>query len=296
MSDEIKDMVGQVGELLTEPVNTEVLNEPNEITDSESIIDPEDKKEDIIPPIVESPVGDSPTDKIQTTPPKDTSSVEPPTTLVVEPTELETLKAQNEALLRTVEELSGRTPSKVSNNVESAAPVMQTPIVPSQSGDSEEAITKLFTDLNFDAIMESKENFVNFMTQVIKTTREVTRDETAQKVLKSIPSVVGTYVNQQATMKDVANAFYTDHPELKPVKRYVASVAEQIAHQNPEWKLPEVLAEAAKVTKENLKIVAAIKAEEKTTAIAPALPGSTGARKPVMVPKGLQTEINDLIN
>jgi len=199
--------------------------------------------------------------------------------------ELDALRKQNESLLAMIEKLSENGGKK--EEVVAAVPVkvLETPIV--------EAPPLELGEFDYDEIMESKEAFTKFMSRVMG----VAKEQAKQEMLTSIPQVVGSFVQRQASMKDVATAFYDKYPELKRVKRYVSTVANEVQAENPGMTIEGVLEEAAKRAKETLQIQSMIQTEDKKSAGKPSLPGgSKGSRSGIVPSTGLQKEIDELIN
>ena len=208
----------------------------------------------------------------------------PPAPTTAEPTEVETLKKQIETLTTLVDTLSGGT--------KSAAPTESTVVEPVKIPELED----LFKDMDFDAVMESKENFIKFF----KDAMAVVKEQAKQETLVNLPNVVGDFVQRQTSIRDVATEFYTTYPELKKVKQYVAHVANTVSAEQPEWNISQVLIEAAKRTKETLNLQAVVEdvsiEKTDTTKHKPSLPGGTQSSKTPKAPSnGFQDEINDLI-
>jgi hypothetical protein len=252
-------------------------------TSTEATIPTEPATSEVTPP---APVADvKPTGE---EPAKETSGeVVPATPEVIPPVavdEVTALKTQVTTLTELVDKLSGPKESTPT------APVAETTTAPIKVVGLED----IFKDLDFDAVMESKENFMKFMID----TMTVVKEQTKQETLTAIPNVVGSFVQRQAGLRDVAMEFYSKYPELKRVKQYVGHVANEVHAEHPDWNISQVVEEAAKRTKETLNIQAAVEEGEKKETVKPkpSLPGgSTGARTPKAPSTGFQDEINDLI-
>ena len=206
---------------------------------------------------------------------------------VVETPEVDPRDAQIAALTEMVNKLSiGNLPA----TTEVTKDTTPSPVkIPTTTLDS------LLESVDFDEIMESKQKFVEFMRTAFSTLRE----DTVQKTLTNIPQVVGTFVQRQATLRDVATQFYTTYPELKRVKPFVTHTANAVSAEHPDWNITQVLEESATRVKDMLQLKSEVMAEEKTgaTKSKPTLPGgSQGAKGPVKPSSGLQSEIDDLIN
>jgi len=152
-------------------------------------------------------------------------------------------------------------------------------------------LNEMFKDTDFDKVMATKEGFLDFLGKAMATAQ----NQTAEKVLQSIPNVVGGFVQRQAALKDVAKDFYSKYPELKRVKKYVTTVANEVSAENPGWTLDKVLTEAATRAKTTLNIGEEIKQQEKKKASKPALPGSRGTKVKPQPTNKLQAEIDDIL-
>lgn len=145
--------------------------------------------------------------------------------------ELEALKQQNAALLARINEMSG---------------TQKTEITPKDQTNLE----KVFEKLDLDTVIDKKENFIEFFTGFAKAIQA----ETSKQVIERVPDVTQQVLTRKQAMNDVRDNFYKEHPELVNVKQYVAVTANTVASENPDWKIPEVLEEAAKRSRDALGI------------------------------------------
>ena len=254
-----------------------------------STIESADKPSDAAPATDVTPSGKDPVESTTATEPPATTVPEgatptAPTTTTPELSEVEALKKQIETLTTLVDTMSGT--AKV------APTTTETPAVEVKIPELED----LFKDMDFDAVMESKENFVKFF----KDAMAVVKEQAKQETLVNLPNVVRDSVQRQTSIRDVATEFYTTYPELKKVKQYVAHVANTVSAEQPEWNISQVLEEAAKRTKETLNLQAIVedkgKDDSSTSKPKPSLPGGTQSSKTPKAPSnGFQDEINDLI-
>lgn len=219
-------------------------------------------------PDVEVPVEDSePEGKVEGEPVVEGTVVEP---VVEAVSEIDALKGQIDALTKLVNDLSGKDV-----------------VEPPKTG-PELDLDSLIDSVDFDEIMESKEKFMEFFTTALKTVQKSTTDY--------VSGVVPDVITRQTSMQEVAKAFYDANPELVPVKQYVATIANGIAKENPEWQVQQVLEEAAKVSKMALNIQTVVQPQVKSTK-SPTLPGGNRSVRTPPVAKGaLQSEIDDLID
>jgi hypothetical protein len=150
-------------------------------------------------------------------------------------TEIEFLKEQNEKLTKLfAESIASKTESsKITPDIEELP-----------------TVDKLLEGVDFDDIMSSKENFSKFLVGLLNSSRQ----ETLKTIQSIIPDAIGAQVDSQMSMKEIANNFYSTHKELSAVKPYVATIANTVAKEHPDWKVGQVLEESAKIARENLGI------------------------------------------
>ena len=185
------------------------------------------------------------------------------------PSEIESLKAQIEALKGVVTQLS--TPKEGDRKSPELAPNLD----------------DLIANVDFDEIMESRDKFMGFIKDALQIV--------AQSTTGYVQSVVPEVVTRQVSMAEVRETFYKENADLNAVRPYVAMVASNVAQANPEWGVAEVLAEAAKVARESLGISKITPTETRPTQKAPVLPGARGVRQQPQQKSDLQKQIDDLL-
>lgn len=295
-------------EIVEEPSVEKVLEtEIDDLFEDEVIPKEEPPKEE--EPPADPPAEETPSGKEPATPPaeelpkeelpkEEPSKEEPPAEELpaneeippAEDDEFTRLKTQNEKLLKLIED--GASP-KASAEKPPSEETPAKPIPPAPPAQVE-GMEEYLNGIDFDKVMETKEEFVKFMLKVTSGVQERTR----QTVLTSIPQIVGNYVQQKATMDTVANAFYKDNPELKRSKKFVSIIANEVHAENPTMKIEDVMKETAKRAKESLGLNETVqkKDKEKVTKPKPQLPGTSSTKQPPAPPKGLADEIDDLFD
>ena len=192
----------------------------------------------------------------------------PESTENVDLSELELLKSQVESLKGIISQLSG---SKESDQ---------------PKAELKPDLDSLLEKVDFDGIMESKEQFVGFIKDLVTSV--------AQNTQAYVQGVVPQTITSHMSMQQVREQFYQDNPELDPVRPYVANIASTMAAEQPEWGLQEVLTEAAKRAKAALNI-REVPATVKDKGPSPTLPGSKGGRKPTPQKTALQSELDEFM-
>lgn len=240
--------------------------EPTEVSadDAEEPVENPDEGEDTSEPVIESE--------------------SEPVINDVQNNKIAALEAQIETLTNLVEKLSG---GEQKSEISEPDPQIQVPGF---------NLEEQFKDIDFDAMLDSKENFFGVMNKFM----QLMGNQVAETVMTNVPQVVGAHVTRNAALRDAAAKFYDQYPELKRVKRYVGMTANEVQAENPEWTLGKIFDETAKRVKESLNIQDVIEEEEKQEASkpkpTPVLPGAGSTRTPTPVPNALQDEIDDFLS
>ena len=260
-------------EQTTKPINQEEMHEETK-TAEESITS---KDQSVVEDQTGSSISEPPVD---TTPALDATEDPNPVTEVGN--ELASLRAQNEALLKQLEEVSRRqeTKSEGKKSFEFDA----------------EHYAEVFKDLNLDNVIDTEENFKKFLLNFASAIHK----DVAGKLMPEMPRIATEQVQRQLTIQEIREEFYKQHKVLNPVRSYVAQIANIVAQEDPTKSLMEVLEESAKRAKQTLNLTDEIptmeeKTEKKKT---PAFveSGSAERSKPRAKVDPLQAEIFELMN
>lgn len=260
-------------EQTTEPIDQEEMHEETKTAEESTI--PENQS------VVEGQTGSSISE-----PPADTTpaldATEDPNPVTEVGNELASLRAQNEALLKQLEEVSRRqeTKSEEKKSFEFDA----------------EHYAEVFKDLNLDNVIDTEENFKKFLLNFASAIHK----DVAEKLMPEMPRIATEQVQRQLTIQEIREEFYKQHKVLNPVRSYVAQIANIVAQEDPTKSLMEVLEESAKRAKQALNLTDDIqlveeKTEKKKT---PAFveSGSAERSKPKAKIDPLQAEIFELMN
>ena len=139
----------------------------------------------------------------------------------------------------------------------------------------EAEVINFMKDVNMDEIIDSPEALNKLLVGVYNKAIEAAETRAVEKVLRSIPQLVVNYASRHATMADLVRDFYNTNQDLVPVKRTVATVANEVAAEHPDWEVKAVFDEAAARTRKLLGI-------QKREVIKPAERGNS----PAFVRKG----------
>lgn len=230
-------------------------------------------------PGTDSPSTDAPTtelpDEFQTNAPStEVSSTDAPTTEV--PNELAELRAELELLksqqLKTTKAPSTKAPSTS---------------VPTEDED-------FIGDMDLDEIIRDPKEFNKLLNNIYKKGVESAKKiniDGSEGILKAIPEIVKSNIAIVSSLKKASEEFYNENEDLKPFKKVVAAVFEEVVAANPDKSYTENLKGVGDEVRKrlNLKKEAISKKKE-----APKLPKSKGSRRQKSKPstEGIASEID----
>jgi len=142
--------------------------------------------------------------------------------------ELLGLKAQNQALLERLEALAE---AKIAPKESVAETTVTTSGKKKFLKDDEELIE----------ILDDREKFEEVLSRVHEDALVKAREE----ILSSIPKTVIAQVQQQVYLKKTVDDFMDEHSNLKPVRKTVGLIANEVSAEHADWTLPQVLQETA---------------------------------------------------
>ena len=147
-----------------------------------------------------------------------------------EDSELAQLRKQNEKLQQQLNEVSQKVPQGQPQQGDSK-----------EGGQEETSSLDALKEYSFDNIVESEETFWKFVNDLITQVQTKTEEQTMRK----IPQVVQTTAQEQMNLREKANAFYSNNPDLAHSKPFVANIVNQVYSEHPDWSFDDMLSEAA---------------------------------------------------
>lgn len=198
--------------------------------------------------------------------------------------EITTIKKQNEILLQRIEELSGK--------IMEPAKVAEPQVQESQTAPS---VYDIIGDNDIDDVLASKELFNSAISKAMKMAEE----SAVQKIFTSLPHIVMKQMQQQFTIKQATDEFYRDNPDLEPVKKTVAAVANEIYSTNPQLSVVEIFQKSAEKTREILGLrKQATKLVNEQGRMPELVKRTQGNREKMKIPNvdKMQQELSDLLN
>ena len=191
-------------------------------------------------PATEAPKTESPSTEVPGT---STPVTDAPTTEAPEEDKFEKVKKENEALRK-----------QVADAHEKKTPVTKVPgtKAPSTKAPYEE-IDFLGKEFNLDDLTRDPNILNKILNKVFKMGSDASRNF-QETTLKNIPDIVKNNVVAQATLKKKVDEFYDANKDLKPFKKAVAAVYEELASENPDWELSKIFTETEKETRKRLEL------------------------------------------
>ena len=258
-----------VEEPVADPVDDTPVDEPV-VEDDPEVGDPVDDSVDDLPaddaPADDPIVDDLPVDE----------SVDD------EKDELTLLREQNELLLKRIEEGA-------------VAPVA--PMAEPAAADQEKAasVSFLSEDDDVDAILSNRDKLNEFANRIYQRAVSDGGTSTRESVMRLIPPLMVEQVQKQLVLREGIKEFFGANEDLAGAKRTVGTFMNEVVAEHPEWKLNEVMDEAAVRTRTVLGIKKRVTAKGGDRKPAFVSKGGDGRRPNVDARTGLQKEIDDLL-
>ena len=109
-------------------------------------------------------------------------------------------------------------------------------------------------DLDLEDLMTDKKAFNKLLNAVYSKGVNDSKNVVSEGVLKTIPDIVRHNVQIVRDLQATSDRFYENNKDLKPFKRVVAAVFEEIASKNPGKEYAEILEEVGKETRKRLDL------------------------------------------
>lgn len=189
----------------------------------------------------------------------------------VESDEMKTLREENEKLRKQVEDLHVK-----------KIPEPDPPADPEPEPIQE--INFLEEGVDLDDLTRNPDLLNKILNKVFVTGMEQSR-KSQEDTLRAVPDIVKTNVATQAGLKREVDKFYTDNEDLKPFKKVVAAVYEELAAENADWTIAKIFEEVGNESRKRLELHKKATTPDPDPDPKPNFPKATGKRTPVTKPK-----------
>ena len=153
------------------------------------------------------------------------------------------------------------------------------------------------SESDFVEAMQSAEGMKKVLIRIAAQARESAVEEARERMRMELPVLANDVWKAQNYVKTMLEGFYSQNPDLKPVRQFVASVLTNIECENPGLSHAELLDRAGKRTRELLKIqqqaLEAANKEKRKPAFA-TQKGAAKRGKPKSEVSNLQKELDEL--
>ena len=149
--------------------------------------------------------------------------------------------------------------------------------------------------IDIDELTEDSAKLNKLLNKIYQQAVTDTRKILGESVLRSIPDIVKTNIATVTNLQKASEQFYDQNPDLKPFKKVVAAVFEELASQHSDKRYDEVLAKVGDEVRKRLDLHK--KASKTTKKSAPRLPGKrSSAGRPKEQPKtdSLLSELEEM--
>jgi len=196
-------------------------------------------------PVEEPPAEEPPVE--EPVPPEEPPAEEPPEeeppveTPPAEPSEIDQLKdeiRELKALIKPKEE----------------PPVEEPPVAEEPTPIDEQ---NFLGDLDLDELTRDADQFNKLLNKVFVKGVETARAEVrsgSEGLLRSIPDIVKNNIKIATAMKKASDEFYSANSDLKPFKKVVATVFEELASENPDKSYNDLLQDVETETRKRLDL------------------------------------------
>jgi len=264
----IKDEINEMFDALEGKISDNITDPPVE----DELVD-EDGDEDVK---TEAPTTDESVDESV-----DEAKTEPPST-EAPVDDLARIKEENENLRKRIDEMS--------------KPKTEPPKTDAPSTDPPVELQDFVKDLDLDEVSRDPEEFNSVLNKVfvkaVKFLRGEQKKETTN-ILTQIPSMVKTNVTVQKELEELSNNFYDNNEDLKPFKKIVGVVFDELLPNNADKTYGEILNLVGTEVRTRLELDKAPR-KKKADDSPPRLPHKSGNRR-VEKPKPKTNSLADEI-
>lgn len=205
-------------------------------------------------------------------------------------TDLERLTRENESLRKTIDGISGPKP----------IPEPKPEAIPEPKPESVLKLDEIdfIGKADVDEIIRDSAEFNKLLNKIYAQGVDTTRKVLGENILRGIPDIVKNNVTTVIALREMSNQFYRDNEDLKPFEKVVGAVFEEIAAENPDKKISEMIGDVEKETRKRLELYKkAIEPKPKPKLdepITPRLPGVRGQRRESQLKPDVSPMLNEI--
>lgn len=148
-------------------------------------------------------------------------------------------------------------------------------------------------DVDVREVTEDKDGLNKLLNKVFVQGIETARKTLGEGVLRQIPDIVKHNVVTMTALKKASDKFYEDNEDLKPFKKVVGAVFEEVASENSDWTYEKVMEETGTEARKRLELHKKATNDNKNRP--PRLPRKKGGRQNRQAPPkttGFESELD----
>jgi hypothetical protein len=151
----------------------------------------------------------------------------------------------------------------------------RTTVAPSTEAPLSIESVDFLSDVDIEDLINDPKEFNKLLNKIYSKAVDDTRKVLGEGVLKSIPDIVRANVNAMNELQRASDEFYAANEDLKPFKKVVATVFEEISSENPGKTYKEILPKVSEEARKRLELHKTVTQQK-----APRLPNSKGRSTP----------------
>jgi len=109
-------------------------------------------------------------------------------------------------------------------------------------------------DLDIEDVMNDPAEFNKLLNKIYQQAVTDTRKVLGEGVLRSIPDIVRSNIITMANLQKASDQFYADNEDLRPFKKVVAAVFEELASENPDKRFDVIMKDVAPEVRKRLEL------------------------------------------
>lgn len=152
--------------------------------------------------------------------------------------------------------------------------------------------------VDYEELRDDPKKFNEFLNKFREKIILESRKILGEGVLRSIPEIVRTNIKLSSEMQRSSEKFYTANEDLKPFKRVVAAVFEEISADNPDKTYDEILKDVGPEVRKRLNLQKQAKTKPEDDNKPPKLPKKVKGKGPKAEHKpkttGIESEIAEM--
>lgn len=151
-------------------------------------------------------------------------------------------------------------------------------------------------DQDLDDLTRDSKEFNKLLNKIYRKAVSDASNSVSENTLKSIPDIVKTNLTMMQDLQKMSDEFYTENSDLKPFKKVVATVFEEMAAANPDKKYSEVVKDVAAESRKRLDLHKTATSKDTTKPTSPRLPSKGGrpGRSEQPETSSLQNELSEM--